>query len=147
MMGEVSMPVNAIIIASTFNKGYTAKQLALDLALSMIPVSLGKDDKLLCHTINHLATDAEPSTMLKYLTKADSLAQSTSLANGTSASTLNAARKKKEKKGFKCSVHGFNMSHNNSTCKVQLNKAQVASNSPAPSTPTPVPLSPQKSKS
>lgn len=51
--GETSSRVvSELTASSTFDEGYTAKDLAMDLALSMVPIGLGKDDDLLRHTLN-----------------------------------------------------------------------------------------------
>ncbi|KAJ2911400.1 hypothetical protein MD484_g9014, partial [Candolleomyces efflorescens] len=109
---------------SVFSPGYSARDLAIDLALSMIPIGLNKEDEMLRHTINHLDTNAEPKDILEHLNKADSLACAQSAAGASiSASVLN-AKQKKEKKPYKCSVHGPNMSHNDDRYKVLLGKKQ-----------------------
>lgn len=115
--------------SSKFSKGYTASDLAMDLAVAMIPIGLGKDDTMLQHTLNHLGADLDPKNALEHLQKADTLVRNAQLAEGTSATALSANQKKKY---FLCEVHGKNTTHASKDCRVlkgsgkQKQKAQVA---------------------
>lgn len=122
---------NDLTAASTHSLGYTAADLARDLALSMIPIGLGKEDGNLRHTLNHLPSSSDTNDLLDHLRKADSLSRNTLLAEGTSSTALAAAKnskKEKRKLKFTCSVHGPNHTHADENCRAQKQKAQVADN-------------------
>lgn len=105
-----------------------AADLARDLALSMIPIGLGKDDTILCNTLNHISTgDDNPRDILDHLCKADSLARNTQLANGTSAALQATTATPKKKAKYKCKVHGWQNMHKDKDCRFQNSqKAKVA---------------------
>ncbi|KAF6744773.1 hypothetical protein DFP72DRAFT_927596 [Ephemerocybe angulata] len=132
--GDRTVKVNVLKKEAELVEGYTAAYLARDISLAMIIIGLGKEDKLLRHTLNHISAtsvDADPSVILDHLCKADSLTRNTSLADGTSSTALQAASK--PKKTYKCKYHRSN-SHTNEECRFQNGKAQVAevaSQSPA----------------
>ncbi|KAJ2928242.1 hypothetical protein H1R20_g8861, partial [Candolleomyces eurysporus] len=127
-IGTEDVTIHELEKPSSFKPGYTAEDLAMDLAIAMIPIGLGKEDTMLQHTLNHLGSNLTSQTALEHLRKADTLVRNASLAEGTSAAALSAASNKKKR--FHCEVHGKNNTHASKDCRVlkgkQKQKAQVA---------------------
>ncbi|KAJ2911346.1 hypothetical protein MD484_g9068, partial [Candolleomyces efflorescens] len=127
--GQTAATREILSSPSKFTKGYSAYDLAMDLAIAMIPIGLGKDDTMLQHTLNHLGADLDGKTALEHLRKADTMNRNSQLAEGTSATALLAAQKKKY---FQCEIHGKYTTHASKDCCVlkgsgkQKQKAQVA---------------------
>jgi len=110
-----------LLTPSAFEEGYTAAHLACNLALSMIPIGLGKDDTILHNMLNHISTgDDDPLEVLEHLRKADSLTHNTQLAEGMSAALqVVAPAPQKKKAKFKCKVHSWQNMHEDKDCHVQ----------------------------
>lgn len=130
---DVSRGAEELLTPSAFDEGYTAAHLARDLALSMIPIGLGKDDTILRNTLNHIsADDDDPLVILEHLRKADSLARNTQLAEGTSAALqAGASTQQKKKAKFKCKVHGWQNTHEDKDCRVQKSQQAKVAEAPA----------------
>lgn len=113
-------------VPSSFTPGYSAADLAKQMALSMIPLGLGNNEseKLLRHTLNHIdeaATDG--NTTLEHLKRADTLSRNIAMQE-SSASALAAQAKKakndrptKKDANKRCSIHG--PGHSDEQCRVQ----------------------------
>ena len=125
---STSRGAHELLTPSAFEEGYTAAHLARDLAISMIPIGLGKDDTILRNTLNHISTgDDNPLEVLDHLRKADSLARNTQLAEGTSAALQVATAAPKKKAKYRCKVHGWQNTHEDKDCRVQNSqKAKIA---------------------
>ena len=103
---------------SKYTEGYGARDLCLQLALSMIPIGLGnaEEDKLLRHTLNHLdETQSDSKATLEHLQRADTMTRNLAVQEDASAAALAASTKMLK---FKCTKHGPNPTHDTKDCKV-----------------------------
>ena len=117
---------------SSYVAGYTAENLAQQLALSMIPIGLGDSelDRFLRNMLNHLdKSSSDSNSTLEHLKCALTLSRNVAMMEGTTAATLAASTKKAK---FHCShpKHGDNSTHDTKDCRIiAYNKAKKSKDS------------------